>query len=536
MFCYKLQNYFAISVYFNQYHKNMMGLFSAEELEPVIDTTQIGASQDFWGCGCCFLNPFKYCLQSAISIFANNVKVINDNGITICKYEEMYVDEETKKETGLLVVTIEGFGTSVFKKWYNNVFLNPDEIEPEQIAFFIKQLMEAINAYHKNQLTKAQNAYDEIINAQNTCHENQFIEEGNAYNQLMEARNAYNQSTPSKDAFNTLCSDKNMEFIVYSASAGSFVVLSSFLKNNREKEDFFKEVIAELFPSNVGEDERLKLQEKAQELMEHIMQEVNFVNPPGILFHAGLANLDNVFGPKLQPLLDNVFGLKLQSLAVGEQGLASEQYFIKMISEYLSGSFTLCKFNDCFHDSSLIFNNKNILISSVDDEVVFPFYYVAMFAKKLKELNYGLDDEQISNFVYKVMQYGNIVKDGDEFELDDFCKLAIDELKLSDNQHKAKVVSDMAQKYLSIRNSYLALQKEYRQSFQQEYCINILGINDGIKENNEKVRENFCEKANEIFTQEFGDVDATKPLFSIKKPNATASFAHLGDIDDCPCF
>ena len=459
MFCYKLQNYFATSVYFNQYHKNMRSLNSTKGLEPVIETTQIGASQDCCGYGCCFLNPFKCCLQSAISIFANNVKAINGNGITICKYEEMYGYEKTKNKTELLVVTIEGFGTSVFKKWYNNVFLNPDEIEPKQIAFFINQLIKAQNTYDKNTSSKL-------------------------------------------DLFNKLCSDKNMKFIVYSASAGSFVVLSSFLKNknNTEKENLFKEVVAELFPSNTDEYQRLELQKNARKLMEHIMQEVNFVNPPGILFHAGLSS---------------VFGLKLQSLAVGEQGLASEQYFIKMISEYLSGSFTLFTFNNCFHDSSPIFNNdKNILISSVDDEVVFPFYYVAMFAEKLKNLKYGLDDKKISKFVYKVMQYGNIVKDGDEFELDNFCKLAIDEgLELSDNQYKAKVFSVIAKKYLSIRNEYLDLQKEYRQSFQQEYCINILGINDGIKENNEKVRKIFCDKANEIFKKEFGYVDANKPSF-----------------------
>jgi hypothetical protein len=179
---------------------------------------------------------------------------------------------------------------------------------------------------------------------------------------------------------------------------------------------------------------------------------------------------------------------------------------------------------------------KTPVFSSFCDEAVFPFYYVLRFAEKLKGLECCLDDKKISDFVYKVMQYGDIVKkDDDGSELDEFCKLAIEGLELSDNQHKANVVSDMAQKYLNIRNEYLALQKTYLQSLQKEYFINLFEINKGVKKHNKQVREFFFASADKIFTKEFGDVDATKPFFSIKKANATASFEHLADKDGCPC-
>jgi len=395
----------------------------------------------------------------------------------VCSHSRGIINDDQQSQ-----ILIFGFGMPVFGTSYKDAFLDPKNIKPENIAFFIKQLAKI-------------------------CDESKEFSE------------------TSLDQLLQLVGEK--QFVFYSASAGSSLALSSFLKNktDEQKTEFFKEVVKELFPQQTNNEE---LPNKVKSIIEGIVKKAAAFNPPGISYHADLSRY---------------FDLKEQAYGVGE--LVKETYFTNMIEACLSSNLyprhvksSHCPVVKKDALDKILGNHKKPppVFSSFCDEAVFPFYYVAMFAKKLKELNYGLDDEQISNFVYKVMQYGNIVKDGDEFELDDFCKLAIDELKLSDNQHKAKVVSDMAQKYLSIRNSYLALQKEYRQSFQQEYCINILGINDGIKENNEKVRENFCEKANEIFTQEFGDVDATKPLFSIKKPNATASFAHLGDIDDCPCF
>ncbi|NBR94940.1 MAG: hypothetical protein EBT55_01350, partial [Proteobacteria bacterium] len=394
----------------------------------------------------------------------------------VCSHSRGIINDDQQSQ-----ILIFGFGMPVFGTSYKDAFLDPKNIKPENIAFFIKQLAKI-------------------------CDESKEFSE------------------TSLDQLLQLVGEK--QFVFYSASAGSSLALSSFLKNktDEQKTEFFKEVVKELFPQQTNNEE---LPNKVKSIIEGIVKKAAAFNPPGISYHAGLSRY---------------FDLKEQAYGVGE--LVKETYFTNMIEACLSrkvyprhvkSSHSPVVKKDAL--DKILGNQKKPppVFSSFCDEAVFPFYYVAMFAKKLKELNYGLDDEQISKFVYKVMQYGDIVeKDGDGFELDRFCKLAIDELKLSDNQHKAKVVSDMAQKYLSIRNSYLALQKEYRQSFQQEYCINILGINDGIKENNEKVRENFCEKANEIFTKEFGDVDATKPLLSIKKPNATGSFAHPGDKDGCP--
>ena len=434
MFCYKLQNYFATSIYFNQYCKNMNSSSQPNQKGrslTSIETTQIGASQDCWGCGCCFLDPFKYCLQSAISRFFNIE--VNQNVIRI------YDNEETKK-----VVVINGFGTSVFGNEMKNVFLDPGKIEPKQIAYFINQLIKA-------------------------CDEN---------------------TSDDLSVFNTLCSDKeNMKFFACSASAGSFVALSSFLKNQNDtaKKNFFKEVVAKLFPL-ANEEQRLELGNNAQKLMETIVKKATLVNPPGILFHAGSANY---------------FGREKQSLAVGEGLLVSEKYFINMISEYLSGGFKLAPKTRCLHaaDTRLFRNHKNALISSVTDEIVFPFYYVARFAEELKKLNCGLDnDEQISKFVYKVMQYGDTVKkDGGTFELDYFCQVAINELNLSGDKHKE--VSDIAKKYLIVKNDYLDLQKTYwqsLQSLQKESPGNPRKINNQIVANNKQVEENFFNSAYEI--------------------------------------
>ena len=323
-----------------------------------------------WGYGCCFFQPFKGCLQWANRIFDDYCKA-NTNGIQIYS-----------KGTQTVVI-IDGFGTSVFGNEFKNVFLDPDKIDPEKIAYFINQLIKA---------------YDKNTSDENTSHK--------------------------LSVFNTLCSCEIIELIANSASAGSLLVLSSFLKNQNDenKESFFKEVVEKLFPSNF-DDVSLELQNNAQKLMEYIAEKVNFANPPGILFNAGFAKC---------------FDLKLQSLALGKQGLASEGYFIEMIRVYLSGGFKLCHSYGWHNDLPKFDNDKNLLISSVTDEIVFPFYYVAMFAEELK--TYNLDDEKISKFVYKVMQYGKIVKKtGDTSELAYFCHGLIDELKLSNNQHKGKV-------------------------------------------------------------------------------------------------
>ncbi len=234
------------------------------------------------------------------------------------------------------------------------------------------------------------------------------------------------------------------QFVFYSASAGSFLALSSFLKNktDEQKTEFFKEVVKELFPQQANNKE---LPNTVKSIIEGIVKKAVFVNPPGISYHADLSRY---------------FGLQEQSYGVGE--LVEEQYFTNMIEVCLSSkvvSFSVKSrhvslVKKATLDKYWLEKDKTPVFSSFCDEAVFPFYYVVMFAEKLKELECCLDDKKISDFVYKVMQYGDIVKkDGGKCELDEFCKLAIEGLELSDNQYKAKVVSDMAQKYLNIEMS-----------------------------------------------------------------------------------
>ena len=114
-----------------------------------------------------------------------------------------------------------------------NVFPNPNKIQPEQIAYFIGQLIKAKDATDDKKL--------EVFNQfRNDC--------------------------------------ENMKIIVYSASAGSFFALSSFLKkkNDTEKENFFQGVVAKLFP-DVEKEKKQELQENAQKLMETIVKKATLV-------------------------------------------------------------------------------------------------------------------------------------------------------------------------------------------------------------------------------------------------------------------
>ncbi len=68
------------------------------------------------------------------------------------------------------------------------------------------------------------------------------------------------------------------------------------------------------------------------------------------------------------------------------------------------------------------------------------------------------------------------------------------------------------------------------QSLQKEYFINLFEINEGVKECNERLRKIFYDGA-EILKLESNRVETQRatPTFSIKKPTATVSSAHLGD-------
>jgi hypothetical protein len=481
-----------------------------KSIYPIIDSKQVEPAADCWGWGCCYNFDFKEWVLPRIARFISNFPVwpwskgirnIADFPVGSDSIGKINEDQQSR-------ILIAGFGMPVFGTSYKDAFLDPENIKPKNIAFFIKQLAK-------------------------TCEESKELTETNL-DQLIHFL-------------------KGKKFLFYSASAGSFLALSSFLnkKQDEEKSNFFNEVVKDLFPQ---QDNNKELQNKVKDLIENMTKQAVLVNPPGIFYHAGLPRH---------------FDLKTQAYGVGE--LVKETYFTNMIEAYLSHKVCL-HLPKITHSSVVTKNyldkvlaeihvdqeNLHTVFSSPCDEVVFPFYYVAMFAEKLKNPKYSLDDKQISKFVYKVMQYGDIVKkDGDESELDEFCKLAIDELGLSNNTHK-DMFDVIAKKYLDIRNSYLALQKKYLQK----------EINEGVEINSKQVRKKFREEADEIFTstknkadeiftstknkadeiftstknkadeiftftKKSGDVDAMQPSFSPKKPYITPSVANPGDSTPC---
>jgi len=512
--------------------------------EPLIEG---GVSASCWGCGCCYSFDFKKWVLPCIACFISNFPV--------WPWGKGIINEDEKSQ-----ILICGVGMPVFGTSYKDAFLDPKNIKPKNIAFFIKQLAESC--------CKSKELSEEILN--------QLIKLGD-----------------------------EKQFVVYSASAGSFLALSYFLKNcdQEKKGQFFVEVFKELFPKGA---ENTDLQKKVRQFIEEIAKRAVLVNPPAILYHAGFSYL----------------GPKEQASAVGV--LASEKYFTNMIESCLSGdaqvnvleigghitaikknvideknnpgkrTIDLCtrqinflkdelselenkerkvkdpteeeikgiinnqirklaghiersqdkenraalqlKFTKLstqegwdeiyanlkdnrdrqlediadrkkeINESIALQNNQiflardlkkfdgTIIFSSICDEAVFPLYYVVRFAEKLKELNCRLDDKKISDFVYKVMQYGEIAKKDDEFKFDEFCNLAIKDLGLF-TVVQINMVSYMTQKYLEIRNDYLALQKEYWQKI-------IYKDSEQAKQNNNEAWRCFVAQAGKILEKQ----------------------------------
>ena len=387
---------------------------------PVIENKQIHHSKDCWGCGCCsFVNAFEQCFQSVIGRFVNIfptseqcLQSVIGGCVNIFPTSKFFKNgvvfmldlQSSNLAQAKPSIAINGFGTNVFGNRMNDCFLNPTEIKSEQITYFVKQLIEAYK-HHDN-------------------------------------------DKKPLEVFNELCED-DMPYVVYSASAGSFLALDCFLKTKSltEKTVFFNEVVAKLFP-DVAENERLDLQTKAQKLITNIVEKAILVNPPGVLFLADPYSR---------------FSLKTQSLALGDRSLASEEYFINMISTYLSGSFELIPFigSHCHHSDGVLKwrenkkHNGRSIYSSCSDEMAFPFLHVANFAKELQDKKIG-DNKAISKYVYNIMQFGNRCEFDKVEEIFDANFKDFAEQKLD--------VVNIAKRYLQLRDEYLDLQSKYQKS------------------------------------------------------------------------
>ena len=273
----------------------------------------------------------------------------------------------------------------------------------------------------------------------------------------MEIYKVYNNKPnfKSREVFDKLCKN-NSSYIIRSASVGSFLALDYFLKkkNPIEMEAFFKRVAKRLFSDVIeneispeSESEILKLQREIQELVTGIVEKAIFVNPPGILFHGKIGNY---------------FGLKTQSLALEEGLLVSEKYFINMISQYLLDRFELYTIN-IEHNEWFSYEHRydetvprcKLMYSSYADEMVLPFFYVAMFAGELKYYEIG-NETQISNFVYKIMQHHNLHENKIEEVFDEYFS--------NDKENKKNQIVEIAKKYLEFRDDYFGLQLEYQES------------------------------------------------------------------------
>ena len=143
-------------------------------------------------------------------------------------------------------------------------------------------------------------------------------------------------------------------------------------------------------------------------------------------------------------------------------------------------------------DFSTIVGKNKCVLSSVTDEVVFPFYYVVEFAKQLRDIfNSSLNDKTISKLAYKIMQFG-YSKDGKDNIEQFFSGLHIKEEGKESAQEIAKY-------YLEIRDKYIEAQQECHE-----------------KQN----WKEFKEKTTDIFDRHKLLYNKQKPESSIAKPKA----------------
>ena len=384
------------SGYFIEDKANIVDSIEASSAQPeldkpaikiTIDTEQVhSAGSCCAGFGCCVgLNDFFYPLQYLIVKFIENC----------LQLQEVNMDRRYGK-----TIRLAGFGTSVFGNKAFNVFLNPPDIKPEEVAFFLKTI----------------------------CVE--------------------------KDVSNMIQDDQTL---LTAISASSFSVLAlhnsleRLLKSDTPIQENYAIKVAEALKLPVlDSDETLKLLQHLKKLTSKVVA----VNPPGILFAA--------FFP-----LD----LKTQSFGVGNNLVACEEYFTDPIKELLGGTIDVrrtegmnhsgyvpihteepngtliskyLKFN--FHD--IIQPKKPTIVSSINDDMVLPFVYMAEFAQQLK--NIGLDDETISKLVYKAMQFCHSENDIDTLLKDLNIKLGF-----------VIYAKNIAEHYLRIRADYIEAQTKF---------------------------------------------------------------------------
>lgn len=361
-----------------------------------------------YGFGCC-CNPLKGILPS--TVFALGpliVKKLTEIGC-IALESGVKVDCTNKRHKR---IGISGFGTKVFSDYIDNVFLDPNDIKPEEIVYFLENLFNQIKI--KNQYPVIES--EQINPAGNYCY---------GFGCCFNPHQIKIKKNISLEQIEAL---KGYKITATSASVASLIALKCFLKDSNNREKFRKIALERL---QINQEEEQKLLDNLTNLLD---KRAMYINPPGILFLKSCC----------------IGALENQSYGVNSS-FCSEKYFTNMINEYLSGNFQLYpgivfKHNIEAHYHKFFCNivseDHISMFSSVTDDMVFPFYYVAEFAKELKYRT-QLGNETIPELVYQIMQYHNLQTI--EKHIDD--KFA--------NTHDIK---DIAKFYLQLRDNYLASQ------------------------------------------------------------------------------
>ncbi len=272
--------------------------------------------------------------------------------------------------------------------------------------------------------------------------------------------------------------------IAYSASGPSFMALSSFLQElELEHNKELKDIILTKLEGGI---------KQAENLENLVSKRTICVNPPGILYID--ININSSI-PIISSITSSITSRKTQSCAVDGK-FVSEGYFTNMIEKYLSGGFELWAVTDLSHSgaglnpSDYKSTEGAVVISSVTDEMVFPFYYVAEFAKELQDKT-QLDDKIISKLVYKIMQYGdldNFTGNKENFIINFLCSVKSSteygnctSKNLEFDLDEMKNIEKIVEYYLQLRDNYLACQSMHHDSEGFKKVVKIF-------ENHEQVR------------------------------------------------
>jgi len=322
-----------------------------------IDSTVVQPASSF----CC---DYGYCSCSGLFNWINNCrKDLLLTTITLLPHEQHYGVVYAYNN-----ITLYGSGTKVFGNKMDNVFLDPNNITPKEVAFLLQQILQ-----HKRP---------------------------------EEDHLAYLQTFGTLDA--------------HSASGPSIIALNDFLEklgynetNDDKKNDltyFFAEEVANALSTPDRPYDVATVQQLFGELA-RLTSKVICINPPGIFFNAEFRS-------------KYFLSLETQSYAVGDapDKIVTETYFTTMIEKFLQKTLPILPLEGILHntDCSAInskyttfrefrynFQGMQRVVSSVTDETVFPFYYVAKFAEQLRDKT-RLDNKTISKLVYQIMQYGDL--------------------------------------------------------------------------------------------------------------------------------